>query len=73
MSGHVEGCCREKSRSTVTAPDRVPPFTNLRERVGLGAEPCYAAKTDPFDTPTLVKRSTMLSEVAVLAKESRDS
>ena len=46
MSGHVEGCCRQKSWSAVTAPDRALPFTEiLRERAGLGGEPCYAAKT----------------------------
>ena len=33
MSGHVEGCRREKSWSIVTAPDRELPLTRSSEDV----------------------------------------
>ena len=50
MSGHVEGCCRQKSWLTVTAPDRALPFTRSSEDVlDSGVSP--ATQLRPFSTP----------------------
>ena len=66
MSGHVEGCCRQKSSSTVTA-------RSSEDALGSGVSP--ATQLEPvLDTQLfLVKRSTILNEVAVLAKGSHEN
>ena len=78
MSGHVEGCCRQKSWSRVTAPDRALPLTRSSEDVlDSGVSPATQPKEGSRPVLAtqlfLVKRSTILSEVAGQARGSRET
>ena len=73
MSGHVERCCRHSSWSTVTPPDRALPFTSSKSTCWTRGSPALQLRLVLDTQLFLVKRSTILSEVAVLAEGSRET